>query len=75
MPATKDIIRVWEAAQSGVNTSNDIAEMTGLSVAEVSVWVGELIALGWLRHTGRTLRYSPYGRPSLCFEITALTRP
>lgn len=59
--------RVISAVLSGYcNTSQDVAEETGLSVREASKVVSNLVGDGVLRDTGRRL---PASRPNRFFRV------
>lgn len=64
-----DIIRVFDAAKKGCNTTRDIADETGMSIEISAAWVSKLLSYGALVRTGRTIKPLGRGRPAQCFEI------
>jgi predicted transcriptional regulator len=69
----KLIVKVLEAIRQGADTSNEIADMLGLPVANVSATISDLKQDGILRETGRWkfFREGHKGK-SLCVEITKI---
>jgi hypothetical protein len=72
--ALKQTEQIMDAARSGLNTTDDIADVTGLSLKIVSAHVSQLIKDGRLRRTGRWRRKTcplcghTAARKSLFFE-------
>lgn len=63
----KQKMQIWEAVRQGADTSIEIADLTGLSVAHVCNYLPELIEAGLVRRTGR-LKRSAHGRELTCYE-------
>jgi len=62
---TRQIDRVLAAmAQEGCETSQEVAEVTGLPPAHCSVYLGRLEGRGLVRRNGRFTHYSQGGRPA-----------
>ncbi len=60
------------AIESGFcNTSQDVADETGLPIKVCSGAVHNLVKAGALRHTGRVIRGEYRNRPSKVFEVVA----
>lgn len=71
-----DIIRVFDAAKRGCNTTRDIADVTGMSIEISAAWVSKLLSYGALVRTGRRVKQPGRGRPAQCFEVApAFTEP
>jgi predicted transcriptional regulator len=50
---TKQIVRVLESVEQGAFTSDQVAAMTGLSVATASAWLSALCEDGLIKRTHR----------------------
>jgi DNA-binding IclR family transcriptional regulator len=67
--AEKQILRVLKAVEEGSNTSNAVAEFTGLPVSHASYYLGELVEAGLVRRTHRNrVRFVRQGRASHWYE-------
>lgn len=55
---TKAIIRVLDAVKSGCRTSDEVEAVIRIPRAEVSVWLGELLAMGLVTRRGKNQRVS-----------------
>jgi len=76
MPEEKLVVKVIKAMQDGADTSNEIADMIGVSVALVSATLSDMKKDGMARETGRwkCFRNGKHGRnKSRCVELTANT--
>lgn len=68
LPSSKALSRVLEAVYEGASHSQDVSELTGLSVAEASAHLSELYKMGLIRRTGRMHVWGGPGRSSYDFE-------
>lgn len=58
------------AVLDGCNTSQDVADETGIDVNQCSSYLAAFVRKGWLRKTRRTMpNIHGCGRPLIVFEV------